>query len=200
MKKSIILGVIGIGMVTMAQAEFIVIQESVAKDPYPASLKVIEPPTPQAQRTADVDAAYLQTVTEMERLRAENVALRNQLVRKELGPTSESNVYGNSSTQNTYQALSRGKYRITAKQAKALAKSVNAAPGIVTILGFTDSTGSVAINQRTGLNRANGFRNLLVAHGAKKSKLRAEYRVGEYIASNKTANGRAANRRVQIIF
>ena len=200
MNKKIILGILGIGMATMAQAEFIVIQESVARDPYPTSLKVIEPPTPQVQQKADVDAAYLQAVTEMERLRAENMTLRNQLVRKELNTSSEPALLLYGKPGGTYRALSGGKFQITAKQAKALAKSVNNSSGSVTIMGFTDSTGSVAINKRTGLQRANAFRNLLVAHGAKRSKIKTEYRLGEYVSPNNTAKGRAANRRVQVIF
>ena len=119
MKKNIamILGIVGIGMSSVAQAEFIVIQESVAKDPYPTSFKVIQQ-TPQ-QQMSDTDPLYLQTITELDRLRAENVALRNQLFRNELGVTKQP-VYGQATSGNVYRALSGGKFNITTKQAKAL--------------------------------------------------------------------------------
>ncbi len=199
MKKNIamILGIVGIGMSSVAQAEFIVIQESVAKDPYPTSFKVIQQ-TPQ-QQMSDTDPLYLQTITELDRLRAENVALRNQLFRNELGVTKQP-VYGQATSGNVYRALSGGKFNITTKQAKALANRINQHSGTVTVIGYTDSTGSATANQRTGINRANSFKNLLVRHGAKKSKIRAEYRSGNYIAPNNTAKSRATNRRVQVEF
>ena len=148
---------------------------------------------------SDTDPLYLQTITELDRLRAENVALRNQLFRNELGVTKQP-VYGQATSGNAYRALSGGKFNITTKQAKALANRINQHSGTVTVIGYTDSTGSATANQRTGINRANSFKNLLVRHGAKKSKIRAEYRSGNYIAPNNTAKSRATNRRVQVEF
>ena len=81
-----------------------------------------------------------------------------------------------------------------------MANRINQHSGTVTVIGYTDSTGSATANQRTGINRANSFKNLLVRHGAKKSKIRAEYRSGNYIAPNNTAKSRATNRRVQVEF
>lgn len=73
-------------------------------------------------------------------------------------------------------------------------------PGMeIYIVGHTDSTGNDAINDPLSVNRANSVRNYLVQRGADGRDIRTEGR-GSYepIASNDTAAGRAANRRVEI--
>ena len=69
----------------------------------------------------------------------------------------------------------------------------------VTVVGYTDNTGSEQVNQKLSLQRAESVVNYLTQHGVKASRLKA---VGEGwnnpIASNSTAEGRAQNRRVEI--
>ena len=69
----------------------------------------------------------------------------------------------------------------------------------IDIVGHTDSTGNDAINDPLSMDRANSVRNYLVQRGANGRNIRTEGRGShEPIASNDTAQGRAANRRVEI--
>jgi outer membrane protein OmpA-like peptidoglycan-associated protein len=74
-------------------------------------------------------------------------------------------------------------------------------PGMqVAVVGHTDSTGSAEFNQRLSEQRANAVRNELVAMGVPQDQLFALGRgATEPRASNATADGRAANRRVELI-
>jgi len=70
----------------------------------------------------------------------------------------------------------------------------------VTILGFTDSTGDATHNQTLSERRAEAVRDYLIARGVSKDRLTA---VGkgpdDPVATNGTAEGRANNRRVEIV-
>lgn len=69
----------------------------------------------------------------------------------------------------------------------------------VTIVGHTDSTGSDAINNPLSVNRAAAVRDYLVTRGVSANRIAIDGRGSrEPIASNNTAAGRAANRRVEI--
>lgn len=65
--------------------------------------------------------------------------------------------------------------------------------------GHTDSIGSVSYNQKLSLKRAEVVKKYLVKHGVASDRLRV-HGLGESspIASNKTAAGRAKNRRVEV--
>lgn len=80
------------------------------------------------------------------------------------------------------------------------ATSLNQNPGThITIIGYTDSTGSDAINNPLSVDRANSTRDYLVGHGVAASRFTTEGRGSrDPIADNSTAAGRAANRRVEI--
>lgn len=71
---------------------------------------------------------------------------------------------------------------------------------LVSVEGFTDSRGADDTNQKLSQDRANAVKDYLVSQGVKPEKLRAVGR-GEAnpIASNDTAEGRANNRRVEIV-
>ncbi len=69
----------------------------------------------------------------------------------------------------------------------------------VQIYGYTDDTGSLAVNERVASGRADAVRNYLLNGGVSASRLSAEgLPMQDYIASNATAEGRAQNRRVAI--
>lgn len=69
----------------------------------------------------------------------------------------------------------------------------------VRIYGFTDDTGTLAVNQRVSTGRADAVRNYLLNSGVAASRLYAEgLPMTDYVASNATAEGRAQNRRVEI--
>lgn len=70
----------------------------------------------------------------------------------------------------------------------------------VLIEGFTDSTGAVEYNQRLSERRAEAVRNILAGQGIDSRRLMTRgYGVEYPVASNETAEGRQANRRVEVI-
>ena len=69
----------------------------------------------------------------------------------------------------------------------------------VTVIGFTDNTGSEQLNQRLSEERAESVVSYLEKEGIPASRLKAEgMGWNNPIASNATAAGRAQNRRVEI--
>lgn len=69
----------------------------------------------------------------------------------------------------------------------------------VQIYGFTDNTGSYAVNQRLSGERADAVLTYLVNSGISPTRLSAQgIPMADYVASNETAAGRAQNRRVEI--
>ncbi|MCX8072889.1 MAG: OmpA family protein [Candidatus Binatia bacterium] len=70
----------------------------------------------------------------------------------------------------------------------------------VLIVGHTDSVGSEAYNLRLSQRRAQAVRDYLVKHGIAPARLRVKG-MGEAqpVASNETAEGRAQNRRVELL-
>jgi OOP family OmpA-OmpF porin len=70
----------------------------------------------------------------------------------------------------------------------------------ISIEGYTDSRGSDAFNQQLSQKRADAVRSYLVSKGLGADNLQAVGR-GESspIASNDTSEGRASNRRVEIV-
>ena len=76
-------------------------------------------------------------------------------------------------------------------------------PGVqidsMTITGHTDSVGSAASNQRLSERRAEAVKSYLVAKGVDGSKIKTVGRgLTQPVADNKTPQGRAQNRRVEL--
>jgi outer membrane protein OmpA-like peptidoglycan-associated protein len=70
----------------------------------------------------------------------------------------------------------------------------------VTVIGHTDSTGPAAFNQRLSEERAQAVRYELIAKGVPADQLMTMGRgPSEPRADNETAEGRAANRRVELV-
>lgn len=66
------------------------------------------------------------------------------------------------------------------------------------LAGHTDNTGSMALNLRLSKDRAEAIKTYLVSQGANASRIEATgYGPNQPIASNKTADGRQKNRRVE---
>lgn len=80
------------------------------------------------------------------------------------------------------------------------AQSLNSNPDTnVQIYGFTDDTGTMAVNQRVATGRADAVLTYLLNSGVAANRLYAQaLPMQDYIASNATAEGRAQNRRVEI--
>lgn len=69
----------------------------------------------------------------------------------------------------------------------------------VQIYGFTDNTGTMAVNERVATGRADSVLSYLANCGVAPTRLSAQgIPMADYVASNETAAGRAANRRVEI--
>jgi len=73
-------------------------------------------------------------------------------------------------------------------------------PRSITVVGHTDSVGNDEMNMRLSQKRADAVRTYLTTHGVPEDRVTAQG-MGETqpIADNKTADGRANNRRVEII-
>lgn len=70
----------------------------------------------------------------------------------------------------------------------------------VTVIGHTDSTGSVELNNRLSVQRAESVANIMQANGVGDFRLKAlGAGSSKPIASNDTAEGKAKNRRVDIV-
>lgn len=84
---------------------------------------------------------------------------------------------------------------------RVLARSLNDYPDTtVQVIGHTDNTGSAEYNQALSLRRAQSVANVLNGAGVASWRLRAIGRGEDQpVASNYTAEGRAQNRRVEIV-
>lgn len=68
------------------------------------------------------------------------------------------------------------------------------------IQGFTDSTGTDAVNYKLGLERADSVRRFLNSQGVSLNRMASiSYGSEQPVAANSNAEGRAANRRVVIV-
>jgi outer membrane protein OmpA-like peptidoglycan-associated protein len=81
-----------------------------------------------------------------------------------------------------------------------VARSLVANPDVrVEVAGHTDSTGSRAVNERLSLARAESVKAFLIENGVAAERMEVRgYASTEPVASNKTASGRAQNRRVEL--
>lgn len=86
-----------------------------------------------------------------------------------------------------------------AKLADLVDKSKAIALEVMVVTGHTDSVGSDAYNQKLSIARADAVKNFLVGKGVEKNRVYTEGK-GEKspTADNKTAEGRAKNRRVSV--
>lgn len=69
----------------------------------------------------------------------------------------------------------------------------------VQIYGYTDNTGTMAVNTKVSEGRADAVMNYLINSGVAANRLSAQgIPMADYVASNDTPEGRAQNRRVEI--
>jgi len=82
-----------------------------------------------------------------------------------------------------------------------VAKVMKDKPGMkVSVEGHTDSIGSEAYNQRLSERRAQAVRDYMIENGISPGRVATRgFGKSRPVASNETAEGRAQNRRVEII-
>jgi outer membrane protein OmpA-like peptidoglycan-associated protein len=87
---------------------------------------------------------------------------------------------------------------VLAKQAEILNQYFPKAA--VYVCGYTDSTGSDALNDKLSLQRAETVRNFLVNQKVDAARIKTQGFGKQFeVASNGTAEGRALNRRTEVI-
>jgi OOP family OmpA-OmpF porin len=70
---------------------------------------------------------------------------------------------------------------------------------VVIAVGHTDSVGEGAYNQKLSVARADAVKNFLIGKGIEKNRIYTEGKgASQPVADNKTAEGRAKNRRVEV--
>jgi OmpA-OmpF porin, OOP family len=86
-----------------------------------------------------------------------------------------------------------------AKLAELAAKLKDVRFDAIAVTGHTDNVGTAEANQRLSLRRANAVKQYLATHGIDAAKIRSTGRgLTSPVADNKTAQGRAKNRRVEV--
>lgn len=103
---------------------------------------------------------------------------------------------GNITFNSDSADINSGFYPVLNSVAKVLKKYSNST---VMVMGYTDSTGTVAYNQSLSQQRAQSVASYLMGQGVKSSRFEVMgMGISNPIASNATAEGRAQNRRVEI--
>ena len=78
-------------------------------------------------------------------------------------------------------------------------QKVKGIKGVTMVIGHTDSVGSDSYNMKLGMHRAQAVKAFLVSEGMDANSIKVEsYGERKPIADNKTREGRAKNRRVEI--
>ena len=86
-----------------------------------------------------------------------------------------------------------------AKLANLVDKSKAIALEVMVVTGHTDSVGNDGYNQKLSIARADAVKNFLVGKGVEKNRVYTEGKGSKSpVADNKTAEGRAKNRRVDV--
>ena len=86
-----------------------------------------------------------------------------------------------------------------AKLADLVSKTKGVNLEVIIAVGHTDSIGTVAYNQKLSIRRAEAVKEYLVSQGVERNRVYTEGKgESQPVASNKTAAGRAQNRRVEV--
>lgn len=133
----------------------------------------------QKAELAEIEGAQVETVTDQNNLQAIKVTFDSGIL------------------------FRTGKYDLSASAKQSLSEFasslINNPSTDVTICGYTDNTGSRAVNETLSSNRALSVQNYLAQSGVPTNRLTANgYAWDNPVASNDTEAGRAQNRRVEI--
>jgi len=91
------------------------------------------------------------------------------------------------------------KPQATAKLDDLVSKLQGAQLEVIIVTGHTDNVGSPALNQKLSVARAEAVKSYLIGKGIEANRIYTEGKgQTQPIADNKTAEGRAKNRRVEV--
>lgn len=158
---------------------------------------------PEMPYTAPVAPVVTYQQDQSDRIRtleAENAQLRERLREAEwqLGKRRSLSSEGAETTSLGFELGSTKLNQPTSKKAEILARARTASA--IEIVGYTDNTGSDAVNKRIALARAQLVKDMLVRSGISPAIIKVREQAGVYYATNDTAEGRAANRRAIVTF
>jgi outer membrane protein OmpA-like peptidoglycan-associated protein len=159
-----------------------------------------------AQRArADAAAAQAQAEAAAASKSAESATAARERLRAQLNSVLATSESARGLIVNMSDVLfDTGKYTLKPETQISLAKVsgiLQAYPGLkLQVEGYTDSTGSPEFNQKLSENRAGAVRDFLVTQGVQPDNIAATgYGMAKPVADNNTAQGRAQNRRVQLV-
>jgi outer membrane protein OmpA-like peptidoglycan-associated protein len=157
----------------------------------------------RAQAAQEAEKARL-AAEEAQRLRAQAETQKNSIL-QQLNAVLETRETARGLIMNMSDVLfDFGKYTLKPEAREKLAKVSGILlghPGLtLQVEGYTDNVGSDEFNQKLSEQRANGVRDYLISQGISENSVSA-HGLGKSnpIAPNETAQGRAQNRRVQIV-
>jgi OOP family OmpA-OmpF porin len=94
---------------------------------------------------------------------------------------------------------SKLKPEAAAKLSDLVDKTKGVSLEVIIAVGHTDTVGSAAYNQKLSIARAESVKSFLVGKGIEKNRVYTEGKgFSQPVADNKTAEGRAKNRRVEV--
>jgi OOP family OmpA-OmpF porin len=184
------------------QAEQQRVQDSVSK--VRAQQQALRDSLSNAARQDSIRTAALQDSLRLTRNRARLAALRDSLARVALRDSLRY-LMAQRQTRITLRGVNfeLGKavlLPISKDILQDVARSLVANPEVrVEVGGHTDSTGPRALNERLSLARAEAVKAYLIENGVAADRMEVHgYASTQPVASNKTASGRAQNRRVEL--
>jgi outer membrane protein OmpA-like peptidoglycan-associated protein len=189
-----------------AQAEQNRIRDSVrlATERVEAQQRALRDSVRQVARQDSIRAAALRDSLSLTRNRARQAEIRDSLERMALRDSLRL-MMATRQTRLTLRGVNfeLGKavlLPISRDILEEVARSLVANPTVrVEVAGHTDSTGSRAVNERLSLARAESVKAFLVENGVPGDRMTVQgYASTQPVASNRTASGRAQNRRVEL--
>lgn len=168
-----------------------------SRDMQQATTAPVAPAAVVPVASPEQDQAMVNRIRELE---AENAQLRERLREAEFdaGKRRALSSEGDEATAFSFELGSAKLSPSAARKAELVKRAKRAS--VIEIIGYTDNTGSVEVNKRIALARAELVKSMLVRNGVSPEIIKVREQAGIYYATNETAEGRAANRRATVTF
>lgn len=167
------------------------------QDVQQATTAPVAPAAVVSVASPEQDQAMVNRIRELE---AENAQLRERLREAEFdaGKRRALSSEGDEATVFSFELGSTKLSPSAARKAELVKRAKRASA--IEIIGYTDNTGSVEVNKRIALARAELVKSMLVHNGISPEIIKVREQSGIYYATNETAEGRSANRRATVTF